>query len=255
MKFFDAKSKDSEGGASEKLVFPCAMISYKGLEVPVNFLKTSANSPDENLNNSVQTIEFELIKPIYNFTNKQVEKIAFLEGQGELDPLQVQNISVELSNYFEVDRGMINGTLGILDSFKVVIIAKPTKPFTEQDKFVLDQYIMNGGKVIWFVDAVNVNTDSLAKGSTFGFINNINIDDQLFRYGIRVNPNLIQDVQCNTLPINAGSSGDQPKFEPTPWFYYPLIAPLVEHPITSGLNLVSNSLSSDYDKPMGIGLP
>jgi ABC-2 type transport system permease protein len=247
LKPFNVKSHDKEGGQSEKKIIPGALLTYKGIELPVNFLKNSPNSAEENLNNSMQAIEYELIKTINNLTNKKVEKIAFLEGQGELDPMQVQDITLELGNYFEVDRGAINGKPGILDNYKAIIIAKPTKPFTEPDKFVLDQYIMNGGKVLWFIDAVNINTDSLAKGSTFGLINNLNIDDQLFRYGIRVNPNLIQDAQCNTLPVNAGSSGDQPKFEPSPWFYYPLIAPLVEHPITSNLNLVWAKYASQID--------
>jgi ABC-2 type transport system permease protein len=242
------KARDKEGGASEKVVFPGALISYKGVEIPVGLLQNNATlSAEENLNNSAQTIEYELIKAIYNLTNKKVEKIAFLEGQGELNEMQTGDITRELSNYFQVDRGTINGKIGILDAYKAIIVARPTRPFAEQDKFVLDQYIMKGGKVLWFVDAVNVNPDSLANGSTFGFINNINIDDQLFTYGVRLNPNLVQDIQCNILPVSAGETGTQPRWIPAPWLYYPLISPLVDHPITRNLNLIWAKYASQID--------
>jgi ABC-2 type transport system permease protein len=248
LKPINIQSRDKEGGSNEKIIFPGALINYKGLEVPVSFLKNNVSlSSEENLNNSVQTIEYELIKAISNITSKKIDKIAFLEGQGELGAMEVQDITIELSNYFQVDRGGINGKLGVLGSYKAVIIAKPTKPFNEQDKFVLDQYIMNGGKVLWFIDEVNVNTDSLAKGSTFAFINNLNIDDLLFTYGARINPDLVQDVQCNMLPVNVGFTGDQPKWVPSPWFYYPLISPLVDHPVTRNMNLIWARFASQID--------
>ena len=242
------QSRDKEGGASEKIIVPGALVTYKGIEVPVGFLKNNISlTSDENLNNSAQTIEYELIKTISNLTNKKVDKIAFLEGQGELDTMEVQDITIELGNYFQVDRGAINGKPGVLDNYKAIIIARPTKRFTEQDKFVLDQYIMNGGKALWFIDEVNMNTDSLAKGSTFAFINNLNIDDQLFTYGVRVNPNIVQDIQSNMIPINAGVVGEQPRWVPTPWLYYPLISPLVDHPISRNLNLVWAKYASQID--------
>jgi gliding-associated putative ABC transporter substrate-binding component GldG len=242
------QSRDKEGGASEKIIVPGALVTYKGIEVPVGFLKNNISlTSDENLNNSAQTIEYELIKTISNLTNKKVDKIAFLEGQGELDTMEVQDITIELGNYFQVDRGAINGKPGVLDNYKAIIIARPTKRFTEQDKFVLDQYIMNGGKALWFIDEVNMNTDSLAKGSTFAFINNLNIDDQLFTYGVRINLNIVQDIQCNMIPINAGVVGEQPRWVPTPWLYYPLISPLVDHPISRNLNLVWAKYASQID--------
>jgi ABC-2 type transport system permease protein len=239
---------DKEGGANEKIVFPGAIISYKGIEIPVGFLKSNPQlSEEENLNNSMQTVEYELIKTIYNLSSKKVDKLAFLEGQGELSEIQTADISHELSNYFEVDRGTIHGKNGILDGYKAIIVARPTTPFTEQDKFVLDQYIMKGGKVLWFVDAVNVNADSLASGATFGFINNLSLDDQLFTYGVRINPNLVQDIQCNVLPISAGGPGEQARWVPTPWLYYPLISPTVDHPITRNINLVWARYASQID--------
>jgi ABC-2 type transport system permease protein len=242
------QSKDKEGGASEKIIFPGALITYKGVEIPVSFLKNNVSlSADENLNNSVQSIEYELIKSMFSLTNKSNAKIAFLEGQDELNEMEVADITRELSNYFQVDRGAINGKPGTLDAYKAIIVARPTKPFNEPDKFALDQYIMKGGKVLWLIDAVNVNADSLANGATFGLINELNINDQLFTYGVRINPNLVEDVQCGVLPVNTALSGNQPHWVPSPWFYYPLISPLVDHPVTRSLNLIMAKYASQID--------
>jgi ABC-2 type transport system permease protein len=244
----NTQSHDKEGGVSEKILFPGALVTYKGMEVPVDLWKNNVFfSADQNLDNSMQAVEYSLIRPIYTIANKNVEKIAFLEGHGELDAMQVGDITSELANYFQVDRGAIHGKIEALDGYKLVVIAKPSQPFTEQDKFVLDQYIMKGGKVLWLVDAVNVNADSLAKGETFGFINNINVDDQLFTYGVRINPNLVEDIQCNELPVNVGLTGNQPRWVPARWLYYPLITPLVDHPITRNLNVILAKFASQID--------
>jgi ABC-2 type transport system permease protein len=242
------ESRDDEGGSSEKVIFPGALITFHGNEVPVSLLKNNVGLPaEENLNNSIRNIEYELIKTIYNITNKKVEKIAFIEGHGELDEFEVRDITIELSNYFQVDRGIINGKNGILDDYKAIIIAKPSKSFSEADKLVIDQYIMNGGKVLWFIDGVNVSMDSLANGATFAFINDLNINDQLFNYGVRINSNLVQDIQCNVLPVQAGTNGSQAKWVPAPWLYYPIISPLVQHPVTRDLNLIFSRFPSQVD--------
>jgi ABC-2 type transport system permease protein len=240
--------KEKEGGKTEKILFPGAIILYNGTEVPVNFLKNSVGlTAEENLNNTIQNIEYELVKTIYNLTNKKIDKIAFLEGHGELNELETGDITRELANYFQVDRGKISDNPAILNAYKAILIAKPTLPFPEKDKLVIDQYIMNGGKVIWFLNGVNVNIDSLANGATLGLVNSINLDDQLFTYGVRVNPNLVQDIQCNILPVQAGMNGNQPKWVPAPWMYYPLISPLVQHPVTRDLNLVFARFASTID--------
>jgi ABC-2 type transport system permease protein len=240
--------KEKEGGKTEKILFPGAIILYNGTEVPVNFLKNSVGlTAEENLNNTIQNIEYELVKTIYNLTNKKIDKIAFLEGHGELNELETGDITRELANYFQVDRGKISDNPSVLNAYKAIVIAKPTQPFPEKDKLVIDQYIMNGGKVIWFLDGVNVNIDSLANGATLGLVNSINLDDQLFTYGVRVNPNLVMDIQCNILPVQAGMNGNQPKWVPAPWMYYPLISPLVQHPVTRDLNLVFARFASTID--------
>jgi ABC-2 type transport system permease protein len=246
------KIRDKEGGESEKIIFPGAVLTYHGIEIPIRLLKNNAGlSAEENLNNSIQNLEFEFIQAIYTVSKTNIEKIAFIQGHGELDETRVNDIYNELSNYFLVETSVMNGTQGILDPYKAIIIAQPTQPFSEKDKLVIDQYIMNGGKVLWFIDGVNVNIDSLANGYTFGFVNKINLDDQLFTYGARVNPNLVLDIQCNILPVQAGMNGNQPRWIPAPWLYYPLISPLVQHPITRDLNLVWARFASVVDTIAG----
>lgn len=242
------EAEDNEGGKSEKIAFPGALVVYNNIEFPLNLLKNNPGLPAEiNLNNSIQSLEYEFMKAIMNLNTKNIPKIAFLEGQGELDELQVGDITRELANYYQVDRGVVSGKMDILDGYKAVIVAKPMEKFSEEDKLVLDQYIMNGGKVLWCIDAVNVNTDSLARGVTFGFANSVNLDDMFFKYGVRVNPDIVKDFQCAILPVNVSLAGDPPKFVPAQWVYFPLIYPWDDNPITKNVNMVKLEFPSSID--------
>lgn len=243
-----------EGSNSQKYVFPSALVSYGGVEIPVNFLKNNVGlSAEENLNNSIENIEYELVKPIYNFVTKKIDKVAFIEGHDELNEFQVEDIYQEIANSFDIYRGAINGKPGILDNYKVLVIARPQKEFSEADKLVLDQYIMKGGKVLWLIDEVNASIDSLSTGSTFAYINQTNIDDMLFTYGVRINPVLVQDYQCNIIPVNVAPRGSQAQWAPMPWTYYPLIPPMVEHPISRSLNIILARFPSSIDTVGGSG--
>lgn len=242
-------AKDKEGGTSEKLVIPGALVCYKGLEIPVNLLKNNpVAGAEENINNSIQAFEFEFIRIISSLSSGYVEKIAFIEGHGEYNEYQVGDITRELGWYFQVDRGKISGTPGILDQYKAVVIAGPTLPFNEKDKYVLDQYLMNGGRVLWFVDMVNANLDSIKEGgSTIALIRMLNIEDLLFRYGIRMNPVLVQDAQCSMIPVNLALAGNPPDFRPVPWLYSPLLNAPAGHPVTLNLNMIRSEFSGCID--------
>ncbi len=242
-------AKDKEGGTSEKLVLPGALVCYKGLEIPVNLLKNNpAAAAEENINNSIQAFEFEFIRIISSLSAGSVEKIAFIEGHGEYNEFQVGDITRELGWYFQVDRGKINGIPGILNQYKAVVIAGPTLPFSEQDKFVLDQYLMEGGRVLWFVDMVNASLDSIKEGgATIALIRTLNIEDLLFRYGLRINPVLVQDGQCSMIPVNLALAGNPPDFRPVPWLYSPLLNAPSVHPVTRNLNMIRSEFSGCID--------
>ena len=241
-------ANDKEGGSSEKIIFPGALISYKGVEIPVNLLKNDPRlSAEENINNSIQGIEFELMKVISSRARNVSGKVAFIEGHGELDEYQTEDLSKELSFYYDVFRGKISGQPGELDDYTAVIVAKPRTRFSEPEKYVLDQYIMKGGKVMWFIDRVDISMDSLAAGSALAMINDLNLDDMLFRYGVRINPVLLQDLQCNIIPVNVALAGNDPAFRPAPWTYFPLLTAPLDNPVTRNLNMIRTEFVNTID--------
>ncbi|MGD0342568.1 MAG: Gldg family protein, partial [Bacteroidales bacterium] len=224
--FVRLQTSDAEGGSSQKLIFPGMIVNYNGAEVPLNFLENDQSaSYEQNILHSTEGLEYEMIQTISTITSDTIYKVAFLEGQGELREIEVADITMDLSKYFTVDRGSIGGKPGILDNYSAVIVAGPVKEFSEGDKLIIDQYIMNGGKVLWLYDEVYVNADSLINGETVGLYHPLNIEDQLFRYGARVNPVIVQDVDCMKQLFSVTTGAGQKQIVPAPWPYYPLLAP------------------------------
>lgn len=211
--------RDGEGNMQQKLVFPWAVVSMDGDSVNVNLLKNIAGrSGDENLNVSIESLEYELGDALRRLSNKNPYRIAFLEGHGEWDEAHVYDITETLSNYYHVDRGVLSGNVAELDAYKLVIVAGPVTKFEEYEKFVLDQYIMRGGRVLWFVDGV------MSAGDDVLYPLDVNLSDQLFTYGVRVNPCLLLDTDCLTVPLNVAYEGEPARFEPAPWYYSPLLS-------------------------------
>jgi gliding-associated putative ABC transporter substrate-binding component GldG len=242
------QNSDEEGGKSQKRIFPGMIINYNGIEVPVNFLKNNQSlSPEQNILNSIEGLEYEMIQTISTLTADTIYRIAFIEGQGELSEIEVADITIHLAKYFTIDRGAIGGKPGILDNYAAVIIAKPTAEFSESDKLVLDQYIMKGGRVLWLVEEVSVNTDSLVFGETVGLYKPLNIEDMLFRYGVRVNPELIQDMDCIFRNFAITTGDEQRQIVQSPWVYWPRIDPSGTHPITKNLNKIKGEYSNTID--------
>ncbi|MDR2653101.1 MAG: gliding motility-associated ABC transporter substrate-binding protein GldG, partial [Prevotellaceae bacterium] len=234
------RETDAEGGATQRMIFPGALVNYKGKELSVNFVKTNQKlSYEENLNLALQNLEYEIINVIQKISRTNKDKIAFIEGHGELDDNSLWGISESLSEYYDIEAVTIEGAPGILDEYKAVIVAKPMERWSEADKFVLDQYIMQGGRTAWFIDAVHIHEDSLSKGeTTMGFICEHNLNDQLFNYGVRINPNVIQDRQCSKIYINVALPGMPTDFRLVPWTYFPLLWTPPDNPITKGIDLV-----------------
>lgn len=243
----DLHANDTEGGLSEKIIFPGMIVNYNGIEVPVNFLNNSTSSYEQNILRSIEGLEYELIQTIATLTSDSINKVAFIEGHDEIPEIETADITMNLAKFFTIDRGIIGGKTGILDKYAAVIIAGPEKVFSESDKLVLDQYIMNGGKVLWLIDEVEVNSDSLASGETVGLYRPLNIEDQLFRYGVRINPQIIQDLECASIRIMMMSGGTRQQVVPAPWVYYPLLRPSSSHPITRNLNRVEGEFANYID--------
>ncbi len=244
----DIRLKDKEGGITTRLIFPGAIISYKGIDFPVNLLKNNPGLPYQvNLNNSIEALEYEFIRAIKSISADSIEKIGFIRGQGELGFLQTYDIGKELSLFFDVKWLTINGDLDNVLKYKALVLAQPLKRFAERDKFVLDQYIMRGGRVLFFLDPVQSNADSLISGRTFTSFLDLNLYDMLFRYGFRIDYNLIKDVQCNYVKVETSMEGQSPRQAVLPWVYYPLLSPPQDNFLTRGLNYVNTEFVSAID--------
>lgn len=241
--------RDKEGKSIQKIVFPWMEIKYGNKTIYVNLLKKLRGvSGEENLNISIENLEFELTDGIRRAMKTSVAKIAFIEGHGELNEAETYDISKSLSKYFQIDRGVIGTDASILQPYKAIIIARPTQPFSEKDKFVIDQYIMNGGNVLWMLDGVRIARENLStSGLSPAMEWDVNLSDQLFKYGVRINANLLQDVQCAQVPVNIAPSGQEPQFEPSPWFFAPLLLTSYQHPITKNITEVRAEFASSLE--------
>lgn len=247
----ESNEVSDEGKTSQKMVFPGVIVVYKGKDIGVSLLKNDPRyRPDseDNINNSIQSMEYELTNAIRKLSQPKKQTIAFLEGQGELDEYQVMDITTVLSEYYEVKRGTMNGMPGILDEFAAVIIAKPEKKFTENDKLVIDQYIMRGGKVLWLLDGAQINLDSLRMlPVSVAMPLDLGLEDQLFRYGVRLNPGLLQDIQCAPIGLTRQGTNGQPRIDLFPWPYYPLILSDNTHEINKYLSLLRMEFPTTLD--------
>lgn len=244
----DIMSGDEEGGASRKRIFPGMLINYNGIEMPLDFLKNNQSaSYEQNILHSIEGLEYEMIQTIATITSDTIFRVAFIEGQGEYDELQVADITRSLAKFFTIDRGSIRGRMGIMDHYAAVIVAGPQNEFSEADKFVIDQYIMKGGKVLWLYEEVAVDADSLVMGETVGLYRPLNIEDQLFRYGARVNPEIVQDLDCMVIPLTILTGPEKKQVVPAPWLYYPRLYPSGDHPVTRNLNKVAGKFVNTID--------
>ena len=260
-----------DGKQVNQIIFPAAIIYYKDKQTAVNFLKqTPGESPGSNINTSIEALEYEFVSAIEHLTKNRLTKIAFLEGNGELNEQQVYDITesvlddnFNLSYYYKVDRFNIkefavdSTTMlpdlarqsALLNTYKAIVIAKPTITFNNLDKLLIDQYVMQGGKVLWLVDGVKASMDSLQnKSGTFIATKNaLNIDDQLLKYGVRVNSNLIQDLRSTKIPIITGYSNNKPQQSYFSWPYSALLVSDSKHAVSKGLDGIKCEFVSSID--------
>lgn len=233
---------DNSGNTLQKVIFPWAVFSSAGDTLAVPLLQNLAGqSGEENLNSSIENLEYIFTDALRILSQKEVVKVAFLEGHNEAEEHFVYSLTESLSRYYQIDRGVLGNDPNILNEYKVVIIAEPQTEFSESDKYILDQYIMRGGRVIWLVDGVATNGE-------IGKANDLGLTDQLFTYGVRIQPMMLLDIQCATVPINTALEGQEPNFAPMPWYYSPLLMPMPNHPITRNIAPVKAEFSSFIEK-------
>lgn len=256
---------------SRKIIFPGAIMYYKDKREAINLLENNFSiSPQNNINNSIENIEFHFISAINKIIENKKDNIAFLTGNGELNSNQTFDITSSVNNdnnnlnyYYNVEefnikefeydsiknKPNISLQLKNLNRYKLLIIAKPTIPFNKLDKFLIDQYIMNGGKVLFLIDGAIASLDSLNNkdGYFIATKNNLNLDDQLFKYGIRINSNLVQDLRSTEIPVVTGYSNNRPLQELFKWPYYPLVSSGNNHPISKNIDGIRCNFISSID--------
>ena len=243
-------SVKTEDGMSQKIIFPAALITYKGIQIPVKLLQTRAGiSPEEVLNNSIQNLEYAFASTIKKVTSGGAVRIGFTEGHGELNDLQLNDAMKSLGDSYEVGRvNLATIPFQGLDRLKVLIIAKPEKPFSEQDKYKIDYFVMNGGSLIWSIDQVNAELDSL-RGSEeqLTFPKKLDLDDILFKYGVRLNYDLIADMNAAQIPLNVGDVAGQSQIQLLPWLFYPVFVPVSTHPVVKNLDGIKSEFPGTID--------
>ena len=237
-------------GTSEKLIYPYATLYYKNRSFIVNLLENEVPGvpPEVTLNNSVGLLEYKLANAIQKLQLVRKPNILFTAGQGELSPMETASLEKSLREFYETGRVNLDSVVNIGPEASVLIIAKPTRRFSEKNKFKIDQYIMNGGKVLWLLDKVAVSLDSLrGRQSYYPNEYDLNLDDLLFKYGIRIQPDLVLDIQCSTIPLATGLVGNAPQFDYFRYPYHLVVAPQTDHPVVKSLGAVNLLYASSID--------
>lgn len=238
------------GQSVKRSVFPVAIFHYGSRQIPVNLIEN--NSPaisPEVINNSEKKLEYKFASAIKKLLMPAKPFILFTTGHGELTKLQTFDLERSLLQFYNTDRLVLDSVVNLTPaSCALLVIAKPRTAFAEKDKFKVDQYIMQGGHVLWLIDRLNADLDSLA--ATGHFVPQdypLQLEDMLFKYGIRIMPDLVMDMECSKLKLVAGKVGNQPQFELYPWYYFPTVLPVGTHPIVRNLDRVDLHFCSTID--------
>lgn len=270
---------NDRGKQTEAVVFPWAVATYQGRSVKIPLLKNAMGaSTAEKVVGSVQHLEYALANAFNSVSKNKEKKVAVIKGNGEMhDLLMADFIKQVRQNYFigtftlDSVAKQPEETLSYLRKYDLAIIAKPAEAFTDQEKQVLDQFIMGGGKTLWLIDQVKIEMDSLYNndGASLAFPQNLNLNDMMFKYGLRINPTLVKDIMAAPIALATGEQGSATQYSQYPWFYSPLVYPTSKNPITShldavkfdfanGIDTLKNGIkktvllqSSPYSKPVG----
>jgi ABC-2 type transport system permease protein len=223
----------------------------------------TGKAPEQVLNSSIQDLEYNLASGIRKLVSSQRQRVAVLDAYGTPSDLLLWDALSALNEFYQVERINLNEKLSSLtertfnedstrilfkNKYDAVLIIKPSQAFSERDKFILDQYLMRGGKLLWALDRTNADMDSLrASPETVGIARDLNLEDMLFRYGARINPDLLMDIRSMPIPVRTGEMGGQPQFEFYPWYYMPLLSASGNHPVVNNLNMIHSAFVSSVD--------
>lgn len=244
------------GKSTQELVFPWAMVNYQNKTVKVPLLKNKlGTSAVERINNSVQNLEYAFADGFKKLQIKEKKKIAVLKGNGELEDRYLADFLTSLKAYYNIGAFTLDSVktnaqkvLNQLSDFDLALIAKPTETFTENEKYILDQYLVKGGKSLWLIDEVIMELDSLfnTSGSNIAVKNNLNLTDFFFNYGVRINPVLVNDLYNTPIVLANGEANDS-QYNPLPWVYHPMIFSKNNHPINTNIEAIRLQFANTID--------
>lgn len=248
---------DDRGKQTQEVVFPWATATYNGRTVKVPLLKNMMGaSTAEKVVSSVQHLEYAFANAFNTIAKAKEKKVAIIKGNGELHDLLMADFIKQVRENYYIGTFTLDSvakkpveSLAYLKKYDLAIIAKPTEKFSDEEKLVLDQYVMNGGKTLWLIDQVNMEMDSLynQEGTTLAFPNDLNLNDMFFKYGIRINPDLVKDLMATPIALATGDQGSATQYTQYPWFYSPMVYPSAKHPVVSNLDALKFEFASGID--------
>ena len=240
-----------QGQRSQQLIYPVAVVHYANRRIPVKLLENESPTlnPEVVINNSVTLLEYKLANAIKKILTPQRPSILFTNGHGELDDAQTADLERGLNQFYNTDRIALDSVVQLKPAdCALLVVAKPRRGFSERDKFKIDQYVMQGGRVLWLLDRLNADLDSMRHASRFVPTDYpLNLEDMLFKYGARIQPDLILDLECSKIPLATGQMGNAPQMELFPWYYHPTVLPDGNHPIVKNLDRVELRFCSSID--------
>ena len=250
-------SVDDKGKQSQAMVFPWAIAVYDNKEVNIPLLKNimGASTTDKVIG-SVQHLEYSIADALNKITKEKQKKIAIIKGNGELHEAYIAKFLLQTKESYHIGPFTLDSvakqpvnTLEALKKYDLAIIAKPTEAFSESEKQVLDQYIVNGGKTIWLMEQVVAEMDSLYSptGSAMAFSRDLNLNDFFFKYGVRIYPDLVKDEQGSPIKLATGEQGSATQFQEFNWKFAPLVQPQSKHPIVKNLGGIKFDFANAID--------
>ncbi|MFY0599081.1 MAG: gliding motility-associated ABC transporter substrate-binding protein GldG [Cyclobacteriaceae bacterium] len=244
-----------DGQTSQKWVFPGLILSYRGREIGINLLKGNrTTSPDEMINQSIEGLEYELASGLIQLSELRRKRVGLVVGHNEPDTSQIAGLTNLVLSKYDLFRLNLPSRKTSITGYDLLIISKPTSKFSNDEKYLLDQYLMKGGKLMFFLDALKVNMDSAFGDGTVAIPYETNLNDLLFKYGVRINLDYVADLNCGDMPIVAGNVGNQPRISMLPWPYFPVLTNYGDHPIMKNLDAVMLRFGSTMDTVKAVGI-
>lgn len=241
---------------SQRNVIPGALVTSVNGTYPVNFLKGAGNSSEEAYYNNIESLlEYKFSSAIEKVTRQTIPRIAYAIGNGEPLGYEASEAIISLANDYKLDSLNLKTVPKISEAIECLILLQPTTVFTEADKFKIDQYLLHGGTILLATDVLSASLDSLnSKAQTIAFDKGLDIYDLLFKYGIRINPDLVQDYQATDISLVVGTAGDKPQNQLLKWPYYPLLSGNNLHPISKNLDPVFGKYVNSIDTVKAAGI-